>query len=178
MKILVLTGSPRSGGNSVFLAENFIRGAEEAGHDVAVFHTAKKRIHPCTACEHCHTSTDMKCGFDDDMKELNPLLLRADAVVFATPVYYYGITAQLAAAINRFYANDELLKGDKKSALLLTYADDSDATADGPVRTYQNMLKYLEWEDGGMVIAKGCQEKDAVSKTDYPMMAYRLGADF
>ncbi len=178
MKILVLTGSPKRNGTSACLADQFQKGAEEAGHEVVRFDAGWKKIHPCIACERCHTATEAQCVFEDDMKELNRSLLQADAIVFATPIYYFGMTAQIKAAIDRFYANDELLKGDKKCFLFMTHADDQESTVAGPIATYQAMLQYLEWEDAGILDAGNCPDRDSIEKTEFPQKAYQLGADF
>lgn len=126
MKILVISGSPHKSGSTALLTENFIAGAEEAGHQVDCFEASFKSIHPCMACERCHKTGD-GCVFKDDMEELRPLVLGSDAVVFVTPVYYFGMNAQLAAAVNRFYAfNDKLLEQDKKAAFITAFADDEE----------------------------------------------------
>ena len=174
MKVLVLTGSPHTHGTSALLADEFIRGAEEAGHEVTRIDTASLQVHPCIACEQCH-HTDKGCVFKDDMQKVTPPLLHADAVIFISPVYYYGINAQLKTVIDRFYANDELLHGEKKSALLLTYADDKDRTADGAAATFDRMAEFLEWENLGVIAAKACADRDDIERTDYPQKAYELG---
>lgn len=102
MKILVLTGSPRKGGNSNTLADNFIRGAEEAGHQVFRFDAAFKEVHPCIGCNKC--GMNGPCIFKDDFEFVRQHIVDADMVVFATPMYYFGISAQLKAVIDRFYA--------------------------------------------------------------------------
>ena len=91
MKVVVITGSAHKNGTSAYLAEQFIRGAEEKGHEVFHFDAAAKEIHPCIACEKCHGDTPI-CVFKDDMQELNPHLFDADVVAFASPIYYYDIT--------------------------------------------------------------------------------------
>ena len=175
MKVLVLTGSPHTHGATALLTQEFIRGAEEAGHEVTRIDTATLQIHPCIACEQCH-HTDKGCVFkEDDMQKVTPYLLHADAVIFITPVYYYAVTAQLKAVIDRFYANDELLHCDKKAALLLAYADTEDKTADGPATSFANMTEFLEWENLGVIAAKGCADRDDIEITDYPQKAYELG---
>lgn len=98
MKILVITGSAHKNGTTALLTEQFIKGAEESGHEVFRFDSAFKKVHPCIACEKCH-NTDTGCVFKDDMEELNPVLLTADAVVFVTPIYYYAMNAQIRAVI-------------------------------------------------------------------------------
>lgn len=65
MKILVLTGSPRKNGNSNTLVDNFIKGAQEKGHNVVRFDSAFKSVHPCTACNHCGMNGE--CVFKDDL---------------------------------------------------------------------------------------------------------------
>ncbi len=178
MKILVISGSPHKSGSTALLTENFIAGAEEAGHQVDCFEASFKSIHPCMACERCHKTGD-GCVFKDDMEELRPLVLGADAVVFVTPVYYFGMNAQLAAAVNRFYAfNDKLLEQDKKAAFITAFADDEEDSCTGCVNTYQLMLRYFGWENKGIVAAQGCGCAEDVMKSSYPAQAYRLGKSF
>ena len=102
MKIVVLTGSPRKNGNSAYLAEQFIKGAEEKGHEVFRFDCAFKQVEPCRACNRC--GMDGPCIHNDDFQELSPHLIDADMVVFATPMYYFGVSAQMKRVIDRFYA--------------------------------------------------------------------------
>lgn len=174
MKVLVITGSAHKNGTSAYLAEEFIRGAEEVGHEVTRFDAAFHKVHPCIACEKCHT-TDGGCVFKDDMQELNPVLLAADVVVFVSPIYYYTINAQIKAVIDRFYANDAALHGHKKAALLLTMADDTMESADGAIATFKGMTKFLEWDAAGMVIGLDCADMALLQKSDYPKQAYALG---
>ena len=117
MKILVITGSAHKQGTTAYLAEKFVQGATEAGHEIYRFDAAFKNVHPCIACDKCHRTG--VCTFQDDMNELNPRLIEADAVVFVSPIYYSDITAQIKAVIDRFYANDEKLHGGKKTAPIM-----------------------------------------------------------
>ncbi len=174
MKILVITGSAHKNGTTALLTEQFIKGAEEAGHEVCRFDSAFKKIHSCIACEKCH-KTGTGCAFKDDMEELNPVLLTADAVVFVSPVYYYAMTSQIRTVIDRFYANDAVLHGNKKTALIMTMADDTIETAEGSVASFKGMAKFLEWDIAGTVIGVDCGDVDALKKTDYPEKAYELG---
>lgn len=174
MKVVVITGSAHKNGTSNYLAEQFIKGAEEAGHSVFRFVAAQKSVHPCIACEHCH-NTDKGCVFKDDMGELNPRLLEADAIVFVTPIYYYTVNAQIKAVIDRFYANDAALHKNKKTALIVTMADDVKATADSAVDMLKGIAGFMEWEVAGTVIGVDCGDMAALNKTDYPKAAYELG---
>ena len=112
MRIVVLTGSPRKNGNSNYLAEQFIKGAKETGHDIFRFDCAFKRVEPCHACNRC--GMNGTCIYDDDFLELRPHLINADMVVFASPMYYFGLSAQLKRVIDRFYAINGHINGHYK----------------------------------------------------------------
>lgn len=111
-KITVITGSAHKNGTSAYLADLFIKGAEEAGHEVFRFDAAFKDVHGCIGCDTCISKG--ACVWKDDMLELNPHILEADVIVFASPIYYYNINAQIKNPIDRFYANNTALQGNKK----------------------------------------------------------------
>lgn len=174
MKITVLTGSPRRNGNTSHLAAQFTKGAEEAGHEVFRFDCARHNVAGCIACNACGMNGD--CVLQDDFAELRPHLIEADMVVFATPMYYFGFSAQLKAVIDRFYAINGKIKGSKKlSALLMAYADTNPEEAKPMTAHYKTLLDYLGWEDRGMVIAPGMWPAGAVQNTQYSQQAYDLG---
>lgn len=117
MKIVVLEGSPNQKGSSNFLAAEFIRGASEAGHSVQVVDTAHTDIHPCAGCIHC--GYEEPCVQKDDVSQIRQKILEADMLVFVTPLYYYGMSAQLKTLIDRFCAfNSSIQRKRMKSALL------------------------------------------------------------
>ena len=173
MKILVITGSPRKNGNSNTLAEHFIRGAKEAGHEIVRFDAAFKDVHPCIACNKCGMNGE--CVFKDDFEFVRKHILDAGMVVFATPMYYFGISAQIKAVIDRFYAINGAIHVPKKAALLMTYADNNKRKEKAITDHYQVLLEYLGWSDAGRVIAPGVWPVGAVNHTKYPEQAYRLG---
>jgi len=174
MKVVIITGSPHKNGTTVCLTEQFIKGAEEAGHEVFRFDAANKDVHPCIACEKCHGDTPT-CVFKDDMQELNPHLIEADAIVLVSPIYYYGINAQIKAVIDRFYANDSVLHGGKKAVLMVAMADDTMESAEGALASFNGMAKYLEWDIVGTVIGVNCMTPEMIKAADYPKQAYELG---
>ena len=137
MKILVLTGSPRKNGNSSHLASRFIEGATEAGHSVTRFDAAQGEVHPCIACNSC--GMDGPCIFEDDFRTVREHIIPADMVVFATPMYYFGISAQLKAVIDRFYAINGQIHVPKKGALLMTYANTAAQQA-APIAAHYDRL--------------------------------------
>lgn len=174
MKVLIITGSAHKSGTTSALAQSFINGANDAGHEIYRFDAAFKNVHPCIACERCH-NTHTGCAFQDDMNELNPHLLNADAVIFVSPIYYYGLNAQIKTVIDRFYANDPIIHENKKTALLLAMADDTMASAEGAIATFKGMANFLEWNIAGIVVAAACEGIDSLRGTPYPKQAYDLG---
>lgn len=174
MKIVVLTSSPRKNGNSAYLADEFIKGAQEQGHEVFRFDCAFKHVEPCRACNRCGMNGD--CILNDDFLQLRPQLIEADMVVFATPMYYFGISAQMKCVIDRFYAINEQIKGaQKKAAFLMTYADTATDEAQPMLLHYHTLLRYLGWTSVGEVVARGVWTAGSVRNTDYPRQAYLLG---
>lgn len=174
MKIVVLTGSPRMDGNTNYLAEQFIKGAEENGHSVFRFDCARHKISGCMACNRCGMDGD--CVLKDDFAIVRPHLIDADMVVFATPMYYFGFSAQLKSVIDRFYAINGRIKGaPKKTAFLMAYADTDSKEAQPMLSHYRALTDYLGWEDVGTVVAPGMWPAGAVRNTRYGEEAYRLG---
>ncbi len=174
MKIVVLTGSPRKNGNSAYLAEQFIKGAEEQGHEVFRFDCAFKQVEPCRACNRC--GMDGPCVIKDDFGMVRQHIIDADMVVFATPMYYFGVSAQMKRVIDRFYAINGQIKGaSKKAAFLMTYADTSKKEAEPMLLHYRTLMDYLGWTSVGEVVAPGVWTVGSVRNTDYPRQAYLLG---
>ncbi len=174
MKIVVLTGSPRKNGNSAYLAEQFIKGAEEQGHEVFRFDCAFKQVEPCRACNRC--GMDGPCVIKDDFGMVRQHIIDADMVVFATPMYYFGVSAQMKRVIDRFYAINGQIKGaSKKAAFLMTYADTSKKEADPMLLHYRTLMDYLGWTSVGEVVAPGVWTVGSIRNTDYPRQAYLLG---
>ena len=130
-------------------------------------------MHPCIGCDKCVRTGE--CTFAaDDMKELNPHLLEADAVVFVSPIYYFDFNAQLKAVIDRFYANNEALMGKKKAVFLTAMADEDQKTASGANASFDLMADYLGWEIVGRLNVGGCSTADDLHEEDLTA-AYELG---
>lgn len=98
-KVLVVSSSLRAGSNSEILAQSAAKGAREAGHDVSEISLKDKKIEFCKGCLACQNSG--KCVIGDDMEDMREMVKKADAVVFATPVYYYGMSGQLKTFLDR-----------------------------------------------------------------------------
>ena len=104
MNILVLNGSPRPNGNTAQMVGTFREAAQRSGHTVRTVEVCKKNIHGCLACEYCHGKGQGQCVQKDDMQEIYDLLLEADMLVLASPIYYHNMSGQLKCTIDRFYA--------------------------------------------------------------------------
>ena len=162
--IMVLTGSPRVGGNSDMLADAFIQGAEQAGHTVVRFDAGRAKIKGCIACDKCFTA-DGACVFDDDFNRFAKMLDGVDTLVFVTPIYYYSWPAQIKACIDKLYS---FLIGQRplgiKQSMLITCGEDKDVSRfDGIVTCYEIASAYCGWTDLGHLIAPGVWEKGAIA---------------
>lgn len=174
MKIVVLNSSPHKKGTSVLLTEEFIRGAAEAGHDIYRFDAAFEDVGACTGCDACLSSGT--CVKKDSMKKLNPYLLNADLIVFVTPLYYFGMSAQLKLVIDRFYSNNSrIMRSNNKSMLFATSWDAYDWTMEALEHHYDTLVKYLNFEDAGRIIATGCGVRSDIENSEYPEIAYNMG---
>jgi len=152
-KILVITGSARTKGNSDLMAEAFIMGASSAGHDTMKYNAGKKDIKGCKACNTCF-SKGKACSFDDDFNELAPLLENADAIVFATPLYWFSFPSNIKAAIDKLYS---FIIGGKalniKESMLLVCGETNDESEfEGIVKSYEQIAAFEKWLNRGHVI--------------------------
>ena len=154
MNILILQGSPRANGNTAWMAEEYRKAAEAAGHTVTLVDVAHKKIAGCMACEYCHGKGNGVCIQKDDMQELYPLLAEAEVLVLAAPIYYFTMSAQIQAPIQRIYNMNKPLK--KAAMLLSSYSPN---VYDGAIGEYHGILNYWGVEDTGIVTAKINEQK-------------------
>lgn len=129
-KVLILSASPHKKGNSDLLCDEFLRGAQESGNDVTKIFLREKKIGYCVACNFCKKDGNCgPCAIKDDMAEVLQKMHEADAIVLASPVYFYGINAQMKTLLDRTYASWMDMKG-KELYYILTCADDSNECID------------------------------------------------
>jgi multimeric flavodoxin WrbA len=177
MRVIVLKGSPHMNGTTGFLADEFCSGASGAGHEVIRFDTAKMDIRPCTGCLYCRRN-DSRCAFDDEMSQIYPALLTADAVALVTPLYYFNMTGQLKRAVDRFFAVNPALKcASKKLFLIAACHDEEDWAMDTLKANYRALCHYLGWKEGGMVLAFGSGTREDVEGSVYQSQARAMGAE-
>lgn len=174
MKIVVLLGSPNRQGSSHLLAECFRQGAQEAGHTVEIIDVAHADIHPCTGCIHC--GYEGPCSQKDEVESIRAKILDADMMVFATPLYYYGMSAQLKMLVDRFCAFNSSIHSKHMKSALLTVAWNSDNWTFDPLEAhYKTLVRYLNLQDMGMVLGYGCGTPSMTKHSAYPQEAYQLG---
>ena len=173
-KVVVVHCSPRAKGNSSMLADEFIRGAEEAGNQVTRMDVGRASIHGCMACEYCF-SHEGACVQDDDMQQLYPALREADVLVYATPMYFYNLPAQMRAFEDRTFCQVGKPFNVKHTALLLCFEDKDITTADAAVGTFRQCASYCKREILGEVIVNGVYEKGAIAGNPGLQEAYQLG---
>ena len=156
MNILIMQGSPRAKGNTAWMAEEYRKAAEAAGHKVTLVEVAHKKIAGCLACEYCHRKGSGTCVQKDDMQEIYPLLAEAEVLVFATPIYYFTMSAQIQAPIQRIYNMNKPGKLKKTALLASSYSPN---VYDGAIGEYRGIINYWGVEDSGIVTAKIDEQK-------------------
>ena len=173
-KVLVISSTPRKRGNSDLLCDEFVAGAKEAGNKVEKVRIADLKIGYCTGCYACQKTG--KCVIRDDAQKVIDKMMAADVIVLASPVYFYCITAQLKALIDRTVVVYPNLTN-KKFYFLLTMADTNRKMFDGSLAALRGFLACCEGsKECGKVCASGVYEKGTVKGTKFIAAARKLGA--
>lgn len=174
MKILVIESSPHQNGSSNLLAEAFMRGAKEAGHTVTIFNAATANIRPCLACNAC--GMNGVCIQKDSMEDLKELIRQNEMLVFVTPLYYFGFSAQLKAVIDRFHSfNSELIATRKKSFLIVTAHNHNPGIMNCIKAHYLTITDFLGFDNLGWLLATGCGTPQETAQSPYPEKAFLFG---
>ena len=160
--ILVISASPRKGGNSDVLCDEFIKGAQQAGHKVEKIFLRNFKVNYCTGCGVCNSTH--KCVQKDDMAEIMDKMVNADVIVFATPVYFYTMDAQLKTLIDRTVPR-------------YTAADTNAANLEKTVESIRGFT--LDCLDGavekGILYGTGVWDKGEVQSSAHMKTAYEMG---
>lgn len=185
--ILVIIGSGRKKGNTDLLADAFIKGATEAGHEVTKVFLGDKLINGCLGCNACRYGKP--CIQKDGMTDIYPLIDKCKAIILASPLYFWTISARIKAFLERLYAiaaeDKNPPKGryekfsHKDCGLLMTAADNLFWTFEQAESYYRfNVINYLGWTDKGMVLAGGCggvEDRRHIEDTGNLEIAYEFG---
>lgn len=177
--IVVITGSPRKNGNSFAMTDAFIDEAKKNGHTVTRFDAAMMNIGGCHACETCY-KTGKACSFDDDFNIIAPEILKADAIVFTMPVYWYSIPAQIKGVIDKIYS---LVVGGKdisgKECALIACCEEDDMTVlDGVRIPVERTAALNKWKMVGEVLVPGVLNVGDIDKTEGCKLAAELADKF
>ena len=161
--ILVLSSSPRKSGNSDILCEQFMKGAKESGHNTEKIYISDMKINYCTGCGVCNTTG--KCVQNDEMEKLCEKILKADVIVFATPVYFYSMCGQMKVFIDRLVPVYTKLLNSEKANLNSTVEAIRGLTRDCMEGTIER----------GIILGSGSAEKGEVKNTAAYLEAYEMG---
>ncbi len=174
-KVLILSGSPRKGGNSDCLCDEFLKGAVAAGHETEKVFVCEKKIHPCIGCYSCRDHGG-KCVFQDDMGDLLQKIIDCDVLVLSSPVYFYSICAQLKAVIDRTVARWTEIEN-KQMYYIATAAEDEEDTLDITLSCFHGFALCVEGaKEMGTVYGKGVHDKGEIrSHPELLKAAYDLG---
>ncbi len=171
--VLILSGSPRKGGNSDLLCDEFMRGAIESGNKVVKINVADKKIAPCHACYACKGTG--KCAIKDDMADVLQAMIDADVLVLASPVYFYSIDAQLKAVIDRTVAHCLEVKN-KEFYYIATCADEEKQSLETTLACFRGYADCVEGaKEMGVIYGTGVYEKGEILNTPQMIEAYEMG---
>lgn len=173
-KILIISTSPRRGGNSDRLAAEFARGARESGHDVETVNLAGKNIAFCRGCMACMKT--QRCVIHDDADAIREKMLHAEVIVWATPVYYYSCSGQMKTMIDRgnpLYTSDYAFR---ETYLLASAAEEETNAVDGAVTALKGWVDCFDkLKLKGVVFAPGVSNKGDIEGHHELTEAYEAG---
>lgn len=174
-KVLILSGSPRKGGNSDILCDEFMCGAIDAGNEVEKIRVTEKKIAPCSGCYFCKNSGG-RCALNDDMADILQKIIDCDVLVLSSPVYFYSICAQLKAVIDRTVARWTEI-ANKDLYYIATAAEDDEDTLDITLSCFHGFAMCIDgYDEKGTLYGKGVAEKgDVLNRPELMTIAYEMG---
>ena len=179
-QVLVILGSPRKKGNSSTLAARISRGAKSAGAEVETVFLQALKISPCRGCNTCQKHDSKGCAIKDDMQEIYPKLIKADAWVIASPVYWFTMSAQTKIFMDRCYALTAYAQNPfvgKRIAIAMSYGD-VDPFRSGCVnalRAFQDAFRYAGAKIAGMVYGSAMEAGEIANNKALMREAEELG---
>lgn len=172
-KVLILSGSPRKGGNSDLLCDEFMRGAKEAGHQVEKIRVQEKKVACCIACYACRNTG--VCAIKDDMAEIMQKMIDCDVMVLASPVYFYSVDAQLKAVIDRSVCRWTEVKN-KEMYYIMTAADEEKTSMETTLACFRGYADCVEGAvEKGVIYGTGVYEAGEVKEKAVMQEAYQMG---
>lgn len=171
--VLIISASPRKGGNSDSLCERFAAGARQNGNNVEKIWLGDKKLEFCTGCYACRQG---QCPQKDDAAAIGRKMLEADVIVLATPVYFYSMCAQLKTLIDRsvmYYPRME-----KKSFYyIMTMADTDEVNFKGTIASLNGFVECCPGSTvDGMICVTGVYDKGEISGSPFLEKAFETGS--
>jgi len=177
-KILGVIGSPRKKGNTDILVSKILEGAKSEGAKIETIYLADLNIQECDGCHICWKGKP--CNKNDDMNSIYPKIIDSDAIIFGTPVYWYGPTGLMKMVIDRFVyfncpENREKIKG-KSAVIVIPFEEENPETVAPVITFFEKCFAYLEMNLSAQIIVSGVGRKGAVlKKQDKLDECYQLG---
>lgn len=172
--VVVLSASPRKGGNSDLLCDQFIKGATESGNHVEKIFIQDKKINFCLGCMACQHNGG-ECVQVDDMNAILEKMIQADILVMATPIYFYNMDAQLKVLIDRSCARYQEISH-KKAYLITTCADTREDAMDVTIAGFRVFLDCLNHvREMGIISATGVTNIGDIKEKPEMSQAYQMG---
>jgi multimeric flavodoxin WrbA len=186
-QVLGISGSPRRNGNTELLIKEFMRGAEAGGHKTELIILSELKISPCTSCGSCQKTG--KCVINDDMQLMHKKLVEVDCVVFASPIYFCGVSAQLKSFIDRcqtLWSRKYILKKalispgkEKRSGYFISTAGSKDYNKvfEGAIFVVKAIFSTLDIKYTGELLFKDMEYKgDILKHPDAMKLAFEAGS--
>ena len=175
-KVLIISGSPRKNGNSDTLCNEFMKGAQESGNQVEKIRLAKKNIDFARTCETCCKNEVCSCNQHDDVAGIIQKMIDADVIVLATPTYFYGMSAQLKALIDRTAERYKEISN-KEFYYIVAGADTRESALERVVEEFRSFTTWCLDNpiEKGMIIATGVWQIDDIKNTKFIKEAYEMG---
>jgi len=183
MKVLGILGSPRIKGNSDILLDQALKGARDAGARVEKIPLVRKKISGCIDCKKCNKTG--RCVIDDDMQEILPKVVEADAIVHSCPVYFWSMTSQMKAYLDRWCSLFDAkwdwhaqyaprMKG-KRVGLITVCGDPHVSTADPVVHSFVKTVDFGAMTWLGLVQASAAAKGEIAGNEAMLRKAHELG---
>ena len=172
--ILILVGSMRQNGNTHMLAQRFAEGAQNHNH-VEIVSVADYSVNPCIGCNSCYSREGNMCFQNDDMINIYEKLRISDIVIIASPVYFYGISAELKCIIDRLHTPMRNTFNIQKLGLFLVGASELPNLFDPIIMQYQMVLDYFGLKSIGSVLVHGVKDIGDIKNNPALKEAYALG---
>ena len=172
--VLVISASPRKGGNSDTLCDEFIRGAQESGNHAEKIFLASKNIKYCIGCGVCNTT--QKCVQKDDMAEILDKMVEADVIVLATPVYFYTMDAQMKTLIDRTVPRYTEIQN-KDFYFIVAAADTERKMMERTIEGFRGFTKdcLTGAREKGIIYGTGAWQAGEIKGTPAVKQAYEMG---